>query len=165
MNVDGPGLYAFYVSSRPIGFVSGSVANGGAPAGGARRDRHERAVPHRRRRLLDVEMRLAGPTPASDFEDGTLASWTPGGATSVLDEKTSTLFAATKEKRYAFMTTGAGNQGRWKDFFQPVGDGARTKRMPVTGCEGKTITLVLGVSDVGDSIYDSAVAIDGIAFE
>lgn len=43
--------------------------------------------------------------------------------------------------------------------------GARSKRIPVTGCEGKTITLVLGVSDVGDSIYDTAVAIDRIAFE
>ena len=36
---------------------------------------------------------------------------------------------------------------------------------PVKGCEGKTVTLVLGVSDVGDSIYDSAVAIDRISFE
>ncbi|MCW5771636.1 MAG: choice-of-anchor L domain-containing protein, partial [Rhodospirillaceae bacterium] len=188
-----------------------------------------------------------GPSPASDFEDGALGSWTPGGAVSVLDEKTSTLFPATKEQRYAFLTTGAGsiggkvsrmtreltipasakelvidytllsqeypgwvgtiyndafvayvagdtrfllvetvtgNQGRWMDFFQPVGNvvessatvggvdkkfggttGARTKRVPVTGCEGKTITLVLGVSDVGDSIYDTAVAIDRVAFE
>ena len=30
---------------------------------------------------------------------------------------------------------------------------------------GQTVTLALGVADVGDSIYDSAVVIDRIAFE
>jgi hypothetical protein len=43
--------------------------------------------------------------------------------------------------------------------------GARTARVPVEGCGGKTVTLVLAISEVGDTIYDSAVAIDRIAFE
>ncbi|MCW5837349.1 MAG: choice-of-anchor L domain-containing protein [Labilithrix sp.] len=315
MKVDGPGLYAFYLSSRPVGFVSGAVTKGGAASPGAvvigtsapfltvadgsgaftlplaRGDKASLAAYELATRwtgeahlpveeggktnpkteapvetpatekpiagldalnLTGVTLSLEapgadGPSPASDFEDGALGSWTPGGAVSVLDEKTSTLFPATKEQRYAFLTTGAGsiggkvsrmtreltipasakelvidytllsqeypgwvgtiyndafvayvagdtrfllvetvtgNQGRWMDFFQPVGNvvessatvggvdkkfggttGARTKRVPVTGCEGKTITLVLGVSDVGDSIYDTAVAIDRVAFE
>lgn len=315
MKVDGPGLYAFYLSSRPVGFVSGSVTKGGSAAGGAvvigtsapfltvadagggftlplaRGDKASLAAYDLATRwsaeahlpieeggktnpktnapvetpateapiagldalnLTGVSLSLQAPgakvaTPASDFEDGSLGNWSAAGAASVLDEKFSTLFPSSREKRYAFLTTGAGsvggkasritreltvpagakelvvdytfvsqeypswvgtiyndafvayvagdprflfvetvngNAGQWKDFYQPVGNvsassanvggveskfggttGTRTKRIPVTGCEGKSITLVLGVSDVGDSIYDSAVAIDRIAFE
>ena len=35
MKVDGPGLYAFYVSVRPIGFVSGHVTKNESPVPGA----------------------------------------------------------------------------------------------------------------------------------
>ena len=77
-----------------------------------------------------------------------------------------------------------GNGGRWQDYFETVGNvsqstvsvggvsgkfggttGTRTARVPVDGCAGKTVTLVLAISDVGDTISDSAVAIDRIAFE
>ena len=88
------------------------------------------------------------------------------------------------DTKFLLVETVAGNQGQWKDFFTPIGNvrdshvdvggvngkfggttGARQKRIAVEGCGGKSVTLVLGVSDVGDTIYDSAVAIDRIAFE
>lgn len=314
MKVDGPGLYAFYLSSAPVGFVSGSVKKGGSPADGAvvlgttapfltvadatgcftlplsRGEKASLAAYDLSTRwtgeahlpieeggktnpktnapvespakdqpiegldalnLVGVTVALTAPDVAgegsADFESGDLGGWTPHGSVSVLGEKMSQLFPATREKRYAFLTTGkgssggttshiarevtiptsastlvidyaflsqeypawvntiyndafvayvvgdtgflltetvTGNDGRWSDFFQPVGNvteskvdvggvsgkfggttGARTKRIDVSGCGGQTVTLALGVADVGDSIYDSAVVIDRIAFE
>jgi hypothetical protein len=316
MKVDGPGLYAFYTTSRPLGFVSGTITKDGAPVPGAvaigttalfltvadangaftlplaRDDKASLAAfelatrwsgelavpvesggktnpktnapvesPVKEKPIAGLDAlnlaganialeapgaRLAAPS-AFDFEDGTLASFGSGGKVEVLDEQMGTLFPASREHKYAFLTTGAGskygavsrmsreivvpqgakelvidytflsqeyphwvgtiyndtfvayvagdtkflvvetvtgNQGQWKDFFTPIGNvreshvdtggvngkfggttGPRRKRIPVDGCGGRTVTLVFGVSDVGDTIYDSAVAIDRISFE
>lgn len=316
MKVDGPGLYAFYTSGRPVGFVSGTVKRDGAPVGGAvvigstapfltvadasgaftlplaRDEKASLAAFELATRwsgevhlpvesggktnpktnapaespvvdkpiagldalnLVGADISLEAPgtrtaaTSTVDFEDGTLGSFGPAGRVDVLDEQMTTLFPGTSEKRYAFLTTGAGsnsgaasrmareivvpegakelvidyvfvsqeypawvgtiyndafvayvagdtkfllaetvtgNQGQWKDFFTPIGNvreshvnvggvdgkfggttGARQKRIPVNGCGGRAVTLVFGVADVGDRIYDSAVAIDRLRFE
>jgi hypothetical protein len=315
MAVDGPGLYAFYLSRRPIGFVSGRVEKSGAPVPGAvaigttapflnvadakgeftlplaRGDKASIAAFELSTRWsgevhLPIEeggktnpktdapvetpateqpipgldaVNLVGVTVALEapganvaaltttFDDGDLGDWSTGGAVSVLAEKRATLFSSPGSSRYAFLTTGAGskgnamsrmsrevtvpegakelvieynfvsqeypgwvgtiyndafvayvagdthfllaetvngNAGRWQDYFESVGNvsqstvavggvsgtfggttGARTARVPVEGCTGKTVTLVLAISDVGDTIYDSAVAIDRIGFE
>lgn len=315
MKVDGPGLYAFYVSGRSVGFVSGTVKKNGMPVPGAvtigttapfltvadtngaftlplaRDDKASLAAfelatrwsgevhlpvesgakinpktkapvesPVKERpiagfdalnlALATIDLEAPGTSAkatASDFEDGQLDSFASRGKVDVLGEQMSTLFPKTREKRYAFLTTGAGSQGnamsrmareidvppgakelvvdyvfmsqeypswvgtiyndtfvayvggdtkflltetvtgnqrQWKDFFTPIGNvreshvavggvdgkfggttGARHKRISVEGCGGRSVTLVFGVSDVGDTIYDSAVAIDRIAFE
>ena len=88
------------------------------------------------------------------------------------------------DTKFLLLETVTGNQGQWKDFYTAIGTvreshvggasidgkfggttGARQKRIPVNGCGGRTVTLVFGISDIGDTIYDSAVAIDRIAFE
>ncbi len=87
---------------------------------------------------------------------------------------------AAGDQRFLVAETVSGNAGAWKNFGKQVGNvgmsaaengvfngitGTRTKRIPVDGCAGKRITLVLGVSDVGDDIYDTAVAVQRVAFE
>lgn len=309
MKVDGPGLYAFYVSRQPVGFVSGTVTKGGAPVAGAvaigttapflmvadgagtytlplargnaglaayelsTRATGEAFLPIEEGgktnpktnkpvetpgkdtplpglsavNLTGVEIALQDPPVLApgpgDFESGTFEPWKAEGDTAVLSTEASVLFPASTKKNYAFLSTGdgsrrgiasrmvrevnvpagtralvidynvmtqeypnwvgtiyndvfvayvsgdrgfllaetvTGNAGKWTDFGKVVGNvdkssvesgkfngitGARQKRIALDGCEGKRITLVLGVSDVGDSIYDTAVAVQRVAFE
>jgi hypothetical protein len=73
------------------------------------------------------------------------------------------------DTHFLLAETVTNNSGKWLDFFQPIGTvresmvdvggvagkfggttGARTKRIPVDGCAGRAVTLVLGITDVGD---------------
>lgn len=76
------------------------------------------------------------------------------------------------------------NAGQWQDFYKPLGNvaeshavvgdvfqkfggetGSRTVSYDFSACAGEKVRLIFGVSDLGDTIYDSAALINRIWFE
>ncbi len=76
------------------------------------------------------------------------------------------------------------NAGSWLDFYQPIGNvtessasgngveqkfggkvGNRTKTFDIAKCSGQRARVIFAVSDLGDTIYDTAALINRIWFE